>query len=312
LPADNPVYLGYPTWFIVPSPTKDDSDDEGGQIQARPSVKSPPALKFHPAIRNAYRSRWPGGVIVKWDQSQHELRTAAMLSGDEYLTRAYTSDPPIDLHTDRARQIFGKDIEKHPLFKRVYRQAGKHANFTDLNRGGALLLLNTIFKKSDGVIVPLSLCREIVADRRTQRPGLIAWQDRLIRHAKKHHYVELPFTGHSRHFLPGAKHEDSMIVNFPIQAIAALTVWAIEHIFCTEHLPNINDPQCDRFLFLNHYDALFTDCRNKEVALEVVDSLQSSMEHVQNAHYWAWWTELTGHEIPLLGDWSLIDGPETI
>jgi hypothetical protein len=311
LPASSPVYLGYPSWFIVPSHVKDDGGDEGGQIQARPSCTSPGALKFHPAIRQAYKSRWVGGVIIKWDQSQHELRTAAMLSGDPFLCHAYTSDPPIDLHTDRAIQIFGPDIPNHPLFKLVHRQAGKHANFTDLNRGGAKLLLNTIFKKSGGVIVPLSMCEDIVRSRRRQRPGLMAWQDKMIRYAKKHRYIELPFTGHSRYFIPGAKHEDSAIVNFPVQAIAANTVWAIEHLLCTEHLPNISDPDPDCYIFLNHYDALFIDCKTPEVANRIVESLEYCMREVEQHGYWSWWCDLTGNFIPLVGDWNLIYGPAT-
>jgi hypothetical protein len=295
------VQLAYPSWYTVPSVVKDDIDDPGGQRQARPSCTHPAAQTFPRPIRT-YKSRWREGCILAWDQSQHELRTAALLSGDEYLVSAYRRDA--DLHAERAIQIYGDEIKDHPDFRRVYRQAAKHANFTDLNWGQAHTLQHTILTKS-GVSVPLSLCEEIVAARPVQRPGLFAWQTDLVARARRETYIELPFTGHSRRFIFGRKYKDSEVVNFPIQAVAAITLQCMEHVMHDEFLPELNDEDPDCFLFLNHYDALYFDCKTRKVAERVEGALTAAMAEVEWNGYWGWMQNLTGYDVPLKGDCTI-------
>lgn len=297
----NPHYpltqFGYPVWYITPSKfAKDDAGDHGGQQQARPSVQGPAAQTFPPILRPAYKSRFLRGGILGFDISQAELRVAALLSGDPYITAAYVEGRC--LHTERAQQIFSKDIIDDPEFKSRYRQCAKHANFTDLNLGGAKILQKTIMKKAD-VYVDIGFCQDIVRSRATQRPGLTEWQNKLIADTRKAHLMVLPFTGISRYFL-GNNHEDkSTIVNLPIQATAATMLWRIEHYLHNNVLPVLNDIGPDVFLYLNHYDALYFDCRTREIAEKLLTSCVEGLRYVENHDYWSWMQELYGRKIPL-------------
>jgi len=297
------VGLAYPNWRCVPTPTKDETDDAGGQKQCRPSASDPGVQTFPPIVRTAYRSRYPHGVLTFFDCSQHELRTAAAISGDEYLVDAYRLD--LDLHTERAKQIFDEDVESSPTFRKLERQCGKHANFTDLNRGGWKILRATIYKKGGGLVVSEEFCREIVSSRRKQRAGLMEWQDSLLDFARQHHHIALPFTGHTRVFLPGTKYLDNQIVNFPIQGCAACAVWAIEHRFATHHLTEAEP----RHLFLNVYDAIVVDNLNMELAKQTVADLQCSMQWVATNGYWAWLQDKYGNTVPMKGDIKLMEVP---
>jgi len=304
-PAGNSdTQIGYTTWYITPSAFHDESDEGGGQIQARPSCKNPPAQTFPPIIRLAYQSRWEGGVILVFDFSQHELRTAALLSGDPFLVAAYQENR--DLHAERAQQIFGREIIHDPKFQDYYRQAAKHTNFTDLNLGGPEMLQHTI-KKKGGITLPIAQCRAIVADRRNQRPGLSLWQDAIIAHGLTHHYIELPFTGHSRSFIGIDRKKQKEMVNFCIQAPAAITVWYVCHHFLRHFYPDLQPLGC--LLFLNLYDALWLDCRTEKVAKEASACLYSSMEEVQNNGYWSRFISLTGNNVPLGAATKLLKGP---
>lgn len=308
----NPKYpltqFGYTTWYITPSKyAKDDAGKSGGQQQARPSVKGPAAQTFPPVLRSAYKSRFLRGGILGFDISQAELRVAALLSGDPYIVAAYVEGRC--LHTERAQQIFNKDIINDPDFKSRYRQCAKHTNFTDLNLGGAKMLQKTIMKKSD-VYVDISFCQDIVRSRPTQRPGLTEWQNKLIADTRQAHLMVLPFTGISRHFL-GNQHEDkSTIVNLPIQATAATMLWRIEHYLHNNVLPAFNDPDPDVFLYLNHYDALYFDCRNREIAENLLTSCVEGLRYVENHDYWSWMQQLYGRKIPLDYSADFIGFPE--
>lgn len=288
-PRNPAVHLGYTSWYVTPSALKDEGGDEGGQLQARPSCKGPPAQTFPPILRQGYQSRFEGGTILAADLSQHELRTAALLSGDPYLVKAYQEDQ--DLHRERAIQIWGEYVLDLDNFEAYYRQAAKHTNFTDVNRGGPDMLRHTI-KKKGGFSVTKALCQQIVDDRRSQRPGLMEWQDRVLYEAYSNRYLELPYVGISRTFYPGS-YQDNEIVNFPIQGVAAAVMWCWEHHFMAHHAQDLGV-----YPFLNHYDALWIDCPPGASA-GTRDALQESLRVIQTEGLWSWLIEDTTNEVPL-------------
>ena len=297
-PPTNPnVRIGYTSVRIVPSPAKDDSGDEYGQRQGRPSFVHPPVQTFPPAIRATFRSRFEGGIILARDQSQHELRTAAMLSGDPRLCKAYRDN--LDLHEQTAIGIWGPSVVDLPTFKRVERQAAKHSNFTMLNRGGWDTLQATILKKA-GFYYPAADCRRLCNARREVYPVLLLWQDSLVRDACDTGYLHLPITGHSRCFLGIT--DPSKIVNFPIQCVAAVTVMYILNHFHHNYLPDCEGARS----FLNLYDAGWVDCPTERSADLVADGLKQSEKYVETHGYWARMCDKSGHFVPLAGDLKLI------
>lgn len=278
------VGLGFPRIYLVPS-TFEGSSESGGQMQARLSFKAPSVQTFPKPIKECISSRFgKKGVIASWDASQVELRVASLLSGEPSMLAAYREGR--DLHTDRAVAVFGADCLKAPDFSDSYRQPAKHANFTDLNLGGADVLFKTILKKS-GIKVPMDICRFIVDSRSRVRPVLTAWQNELIERARKDGRVELPFTGISRFFSPDEKPNE--IVNFPVQAIAATLTIRLQHRIHTL-LPSMNRTDAPCHMFCNWYDALLFDTR-----LSFLPTLKSLM---QDAIAWVlaeYWTMLETH-----------------
>lgn len=294
--------IAYGSWYIIPSSLKDDSAaEEGGQLQARPSIKNPPAQTFPPSIRDFYCSRYPRGCILSFDLSQAELRTAALLSGEPSLLRAYREQ--LNLHTERAKQLYGPDVEEREDFRILY-GASKMFNFGDLYRAGADALKFQLKKKA-GIDIPLATCEEVVATRRNTRPVLMEWQDNLLRFARRHHRVEIPFTGHSREFPGVTKHLDNEIVNFPIQAVSAITLWYIEQHITLHHLPNAPTTH----MILNHYDALLFDCVDSHAANLLKGAILDALHDVTTNGYWAWISHLTGNVVPLTGDFTYYGAP---
>jgi hypothetical protein len=300
-PDLNPdTLIGYPFVRVIPSPSKDDADDDRGQRQCRPSWTHPPAQTFHKVIRQ-YQSRWHGGVILSWDQSQHELRTAGVLSHDAQLVKVFQEG--LDPHAETAKHIWGDSIQDHPRFKSLYRQAAKHSNFEMLNLGGADTLQHTILNKG-GFLYPIEDCRRLVNSRKTVYPDLARWQDQIVAQAQRDGFLTLPITGHSRCYL--GETEPTKIVNFPIQGIAAVTVWYILHRAFAKSLPDIDLQRPLALPILNHYDAGLFDCRDPAAADWMQQQLYDSMKWVEQSGYWARICEHYGAFIPLEGEATII------
>ena len=293
----SPVGVSYPTWFVTPTASKDGAGAEGGTLQGRITCKNFRHQTDPDEIKKFYRSRWPSGRIVGYDLSQIEMVVAGLLSGDEALCSAFRAEPPLDLHTSRAVQVFGPGVVDDPDFKKVYRQAAKGANFGDLFRAGAPTLQTQVFRMT-GVVVPMSICENIVKTRAASRPGLWAWQENLIRETRARGYVELPFIGQSRRFMGGDAYDVSEIVNMPIQCTAGNVLLRIQHRL-HETLPSINAPAPDILMFLNVYDAIYFDVRN-DAALERLDFLfREAFTYVTTEGYWARLCRHYGREIPV-------------
>jgi hypothetical protein len=293
----SPVGVSYPTWFVTPTASKDGAGGEGGTLQGRITCKGFRHQTDPDEIKRHYRSRWTSGHIVGYDLSQIEMVVAGLHSGDEALCSAFRADPPLDLHTSRAIQVFGPEIVNDPDFKKVYRQAAKGANFGDLFRAGAATLQTQVFKMT-GVVVPMSVCDNIVKTRAASRPGLWAWQEQLIRETRARGYVELPFIGQSRRFMGGDAYDVSEIVNMPIQCTAGNVLLRIQHRL-HQTLPSINAAAPDILMFLNVYDAIYFDCRS-DAAVDRLDTLfRDAFTFVTTEGYWARLCEKLGRFVPI-------------
>ena len=282
------------------------SSDEGGQQQARMSMKEPSAPTWPKPIRNCMQSRWEGGVILKMDYSLHEFRIVALLSGDEGLLQALADG--VDLHDDMARKIFGPDVilrdESGDRTKEG--QCAKHVGFTDLNAGGAGMLQATILKKA-GIFKELSWCQEMVAGRFQRRPGLVRWQTRIVRDARLAGIYVLPETGHSRYYLGGEDTKPGEIINLPIQATAAIVLHCTVHRLQLEHLPPLNDPDPDCYLFLNRYDEFDLDCRTPTVAKHYATCIDESVRYVATEGFWARMQERYGRKVAIVHEITIGD-----
>jgi len=303
LPCTQDVGLAYPSWYPVPSGDKDDSGGFGGTLQGRITCKKPAAQTFPPEIKKCIRSRWPHGVIISLDLSQIELRVAALLSKDPSLVAEYAKPKP-DLHTDRAIQAFtlegltkkyGPDFRTHPGFQEYERQGGKTLNFADLFRASAERMQAT-FLDMFGEIVPLPFFRAIQASRPSLRPGLWAWQEELLKTAKRDGYIILPITGQSRQFGGGTDYEGNEIVNFPVQTTAGNVLLRIQST--VHHLLGPLDDNPIR-PFLNIYDALFFDCRTPADARACLQICEQAVNHVATQDLWAILCERQDCHVPL-------------
>ena len=303
------VWLSHPSWFIIPGRTKDGAGEGGGTLQGRITCKKGAHQTDPDEIQALYKSRWVGGRLVWMDLSQIELRVAALLSGDEGLLRAYQNGE--DLHGRRALAIWGqaKIVERYPELARVVEvdlwrkeckgfskregQVGKRVNFADLFRSGAETMQKSVLGDI-GELMPLDFFQGIVRRRAADRPGLWAWQERVIDEAARTGKVELPFTGQSRAFLGGEKYEVNEIVNFPVQTTAGNTLLRIQagvskEIWRDEGIK----------LYLNVYDALKFDCRGEGDVGRLKEIIARVVRWVEKEEYWSWLQERYGREVPL-------------
>ena len=245
----------YPVWYPVPSAQKDASGGDGGTIQGRITCKHPSAQTFPPEIKACIQSRWPGGQIISMDLSQVELRVAALCSGDPSLMAAFTSG--LDLHTDRAVQLFGPDSVNRPTFKKRERQVGKTMNFADLFLASPQRMRMSVHEMT-GELMPLSFFEQVASSRPAARPGLHRWQQSLISRVATDGYLLLPIFGQSRTFVGGPAAHLNEVVNFPIQTQASNTLLQIQSSL-RRMLPSLNQQGPRILMFLQVYDAIYFD-----------------------------------------------------
>ena len=293
--ADPRTDICYSTWYLVPTSAKDDQGDEGGQRQGRLACRNPGAQTFPPLIKQtSLRSRYRGGTVFSFDLKQIELYVAAIMSGEPTLLTPIHEG--LDLHTERAKLDFGDEVVELDDFSSKWRKTAKHANFTDLNLGGASVLQATILKLS-GTIIPFSLCKQVVDNRANVRPRLYEWQQSIIELGSRQGYVELPYTGQSHAFIHGLDgNKPNEIVNFPIQCTAANVNLHIQWE-CHKRLPDLNATGARPLMFLNVYDALCFDCppgTEEKIKALYADAIQAVRET-----YWAFICNHYGNEVPL-------------
>lgn len=315
----------HPTWYPVPTQSKDSSSDSGGTEQGRITAKGPAIQTFPKAIKTAIVP--PRGWSILWsDLSQIELRVAAILSGEPVLLRNYREGR--DLHADRMLEIFGlaylQSLVGAPLTAEeilklskqddgplhLYRQGGKTVNFADLFRSMPPTMRAAILRDLN-LDLPIELFETIAAQRPVTRPVLWEWQERLIHEAKTKHRLVLPLTGQSRYF---QGHEEvvnetyiNTIVNFPIQTTAGNIMLQLQSELATLlPSPSSIDPFAKQIA--NIYDAvavLHRTDRSEEVVGAFTEAVRRTTE---GDGYFARICNLTGHSVPFKFDTKIVHG----
>ena len=281
--------ITYPSWYPVPSALKDAPNSEGGTIQGRITCKTPSAQTFPPEIKACIKSRFSGGTILALDLSQIELRMAALCSGDPFLLAAFNNG--LDLHTERALQLFGGDCQTSPTFHTVERQVGKTMNFADLFLASPFRMRMSVYDMI-GKLIPLSFFEKVVATRPTSRPGLHRWQQSLLAQVDTTGSLILPFTGQSRTFMGGSTEHLNEIVNFPIQTQAGNTLLAIQRAIAPLLSPHVK-------MFLQIYDAVYLDVHPSVDLDALKQKLKFHIEEVRDRGYWAKLQSHYGNTVPL-------------
>lgn len=246
--------LVHPSYYLVPSATR--GDEEGGTNQGRPSCKRP-ALQTCPApILSRLRSRHPGGSLMAADESQMELRLAALLSGDRAMMEEYNKEKP-DLHRRTCLAIFGADIERHHNYS-TYRRASKSVNFLTLYGGGAETLHQTLLDDV-GFDLPLDQCYDVLDRFRAAYPELAAWQESLVAQAQDTGYIELPLIGQSRLYMGSARTVAETyrptIVNQPVQCCSVNVLLSAQS--CIQR--DLNRLHLKSLICLELHDALYLE-----------------------------------------------------
>ena len=312
MPALDPsVWLSHPTWYIVPSPVKEEAGDSGGTLQARITCKKAAHQTDPDEIQDCRRSRWMGGVLVGVDLSQIELRVAALLSGEPFFVNAYLngwdmhgraailmwSQPEIlARYPDLAPLPIDRWRKANPHFSKREGQVGKQLNFSHLFRAGADKMQGTVLTKV-GELIPIRYFEKIVNGRQRDLPVLWTWQEERIAEARATGRVTLPITGHHRNFAGGEKYDVNEIINFPIQTGAALTLARIQHH--VRRLLIARSLHHSIVLFLNVYDALYFDCASPSLVPILLDIYREAVHIVVDSDYWALLQTHYGRKIPL-------------
>lgn len=161
----------------------------------------------------------PGYKLLQLDQSQAELRTMGLLSGDKFLIDAYMHDR--DLHSAVAEEIFGKD------FTKLQRRMAKTVNF------------GIAFGRGPGAIAEafgLSMveARQIVNNWFASMPEASKYIKGQRLAARRGDRLQTLF-GRVRHFVVNDEnmfHIENEYINTPIQSLASdITLIAIMDMY---------------------------------------------------------------------------------
>lgn len=299
--------FAYSSYFVTPAYEKDSGGAFGGTIQGRITAKGPARQTFPPSIDACQVSRWEGGFIVSYDLDQIELKVPAVASGEPVLLAAFDPDNPIDLHTKTAIDLFteavllpicGAPLDKsNPTFRDDWRDPAKHINFGRQYRAGAAKQMMTVLRKSDRIL-PLSLFQQAVDRRPYDMPVFWHWQEKIIREARDHGYLHLPFIGQTRMFMGGEKYDVSEIVNFPIQTTAGNILLRLQ-AYCHLHGLPLNHRNPSYYMISQVYDSIQFDCRD-QAAVNQCNQIMSDAIAFESTHgYWRAFCDHHGHFIPL-------------
>lgn len=219
-------------------------------------------------VKRQYVSRFPGGIIAEADQSQLELRVAAIISRDKKLSEAFLSGE--DVHTTLAAMM--RNCRPDQVTPEM-RQAGKTTNFHVLYGGRAF-----------GLSLRLG-CGKAEADELIRRfydtfSGFEEWQREMERFARKNLYVESMF-GRRRHFVqppswtsPAGRRILRQAVNAPIQGDAS----AITNIGICQAMDRMKREALRSLGYLTVHDSMLADIEPTE-ALQVFKIVRDEMEN---------------------------------
>lgn len=138
--------------------------------------------------RQVFKSKY--GCFLEADASQLELRVLAMLSMDEALMEAFKNGE--DIHERTRNILFGSNSGLSDSEKKKQRVEAKSVNF-GLVYGITANGLARDLKKSRRE------CQKWIDDYYREHPGVKLYQELVIDHVKKYHYIDTPF-GRRRYF----------------------------------------------------------------------------------------------------------------
>lgn len=312
----------YPTWHIVPSQYEDSTS--GGTKQGRIICRNPAIMTFPELVKSTLWTRFDPGFLLGDDESQIELRTAALLSGDEVMCEEYRKGA--DRHLQQAAVLLrdtldhglrggfhetriggyvfadmknfldayaAGEADKHWPGIKIWRDLGKTLNFLMLFYGGAEKAQQTAARDL-GLLLPIEVWQRSIQWYRNRYPEFLEFQHGLMRTAKTKKFLEVPLTGQTRMFWGGHKGVSSSInevVNFPIQTVAANTMISAHkeavEMFRAEKLQAVSN--------LIIYDAMYIECPADEK-----DRVVAIQDHAMvNAPYWKDVEALLGRQVPL-------------
>lgn len=225
-------------------------------------------------IRKAYIPS-KGWINIEADESQLELRVAALFSQDEVMLDAYRNGA--DIHQEVAYLLWNKPKDQITKYERYL---AKCMNFGVIYGRGARSIATG--PEMDNLVDMSGRSwtnKEIdnyFAKFKVGYKQLFDWMDLIKADSIKKQYVENPL-GHRRRFdliLDSERgHILRQIVNTPIQGFAAQIV--VHALF---EMSKLFDPEKQRILFTVH-DSIFMECRNeKKIIQETAEITKWCME----------------------------------
>lgn len=225
-------------------------------------------------IRRAYTCS-PGWVNIEADQSQLELRVAALFSQDEVLLNAYRNNA--DIHQEVAKMLWNKPKEEITKYERYL---AKCMNFGVLYGRGAKSIATG--PEMDNLVEMSGRkwgSKEIDDYFDKFKVGysqLFEWMELVKQDSVKKQYVESPL-GNRRRFDLILDNERSRVerqsVNTPIQGFAAQMV-----VSSLSSMSREFDPSKQRILFTVH-DSIFIECLDdNKLILETAEIIRHAME----------------------------------
>lgn len=225
-------------------------------------------------VRKAYTCS-PGWVNIEADQSQLELRVAALFSQDEVLLKAYSNNA--DIHQEVAQMLWNKPKEEITKYERYL---AKCMNFGVLYGRGAQSIatgpeMDNLIKMS-GRKWGNKEIEDYFDKFKVGYSQLFDWMDLVKQDSVKQQFVEGPL-GNRRRFDLILDNERSRVerqaVNSPIQGFAAQMV-----VTSLVSMSKKFDPKIQRILFTVH-DSIFIECiDDPEVISETAEIIRWSME----------------------------------
>lgn len=252
-------------------------DEKGSPVTGRTSSQEPNMQNFPDWVRKYFISRWKKGVLLKWDASQIELRTAFCYSGDSALIQP-------DRHGLTAK-LFTKIVGLSAGQRRKFTyEEGKTGNFAVIFGAEVKKLMREFGLDEEEAVGILHALRD-------EFPLHFDYVNKLKQELRRTGQVR-SLTGRIRR-LPLAQtnskytyHAINQGINYPIQSLAndlnlMCALWlkprgAIgrRHITHT----STGEPSGQWYLWNLVHDEGDIDCESRRVALDLVDRIK---------HYWS-------------------------
>jgi DNA polymerase-1 len=237
---------------------------ESGRLSSsRPNLQN--ITRTKEGLPNIRRTFVPdsGCVFLSADLSQAELRTIAVLSGDDELKAIYT-DTGRSLHREVASQFYGENYTYEQYVR------AKNINF-------GVAYWQSAFSFAQMYYMPQSEAQEYIDFWWSRFPKVYEWTKEMEQRVMTEGEIQSPF-GHKRRFyvIPadegGRLHVVKQGINFLPQNIAAnITLWALCNI--AEKLDwRIAQPR------ITVHDNIVVNCRESHVD-EVAHLIKSEMEN---------------------------------